>query len=102
MIYKALSPKPSHVRVIFELPATTWADQASVVGDFNDWNPTATPFVQDRSGVWRAMVDLPAGMLHEFRYLINSGWYTDYHADSWSEGADSLQNSVVDATLSLE
>ena len=101
MIYKTSSPKLDHVRVMFELPAATWADHIFLVGDFNDWNLSATPFVQDRDGVWWAMVDLPMGTRHEFRYRINRDWYTDYHADGWSENAHGPQNSVVEATLPL-
>jgi len=101
MIYKTPSSKPGHVRVMFELPAATWADHIFLVGDFNDWNPLATPFIQDRGGVWWAMVDLPAGTRHEFRYLMNRCWHTDFHADGWSESTYGLQNSVVEATLPL-
>lgn len=100
MVYKTPSPKPGHVRVLFELPATTWADHIFLVGDFNDWNLAATPFVQKQDGAWWAMVDLPAGTRHEFRYRINGRWYTDFHADGWAQSAHGQQNSVVEATAS--
>lgn len=43
MIYKTPSPKPNHVRVTFELPASLWAHQVFLVGDFNGWGPATLP-----------------------------------------------------------
>ncbi len=99
MIRKTVSPKPHHVRVIFELPACIWADHVFLVGDFNDWNVTATPFVQGRDGVWRAVLDLPEGRTYQFRYLVDGNWQTDFHADGWIQNEYGSQNSLVIATL---
>ncbi len=99
MIRKTVSPKPHHVRVIFELPACIWADHIFLVGDFNDWNVTATPFVQGRDGVWRAVLDLPEGKTYQFRYLVDGNWQTDFHADGWIQNEYGSQNSLVVAAL---
>jgi hypothetical protein len=96
MIYKTASPRHSRVRVTFELPASLWADRIYVVGDFNDWNATATPLRQERDGVWRAVVDLPVGPHYEFRYLIDGRWSTDLHADGCVPNAHGSSNSVVE------
>jgi hypothetical protein len=95
VITKTFSPSPDHVRVIFELPALLRANQVALVGDFNGWDPAATPFCQDRDGVWRAVVDLPMGEQHEFRYLIDGRWSTDYHADGAALNPYGSFNSVV-------
>jgi 1,4-alpha-glucan branching enzyme len=81
MIDKTHSPLLHHIRVTFALPAWVWADQISVVGDFNQWRANATPMHQERDGSWRTMVDLPCGRCYEFRYLIDSEWRTDLQAD---------------------
>ncbi len=81
MIYKAASPLPKHVRVTFELPASLWAGQVYVVGDFNRWSDHATPLQQARDGAWRATVDLPTGRCYEFRYLIDGQWRMDAQTD---------------------
>lgn len=99
MIHKIPSPRPGHVRVVFELPACIWADRIYLVGDFNGWCTGTTPFIQGRDGIWRAAVDLVAGCRYQFRYLVDGTWQTDYHADGWIDNGYGSQNSVVDATL---
>ena len=61
MIHYRSSPMPDHVRVVFELPSSVWADHVFLVGDFNDWNETATPLRQERNGSWWVSLDLPVG-----------------------------------------
>ena len=99
MIHKTQSPVPGHVRVIFELPSCIWADRIFLVGDFNQWSERATPMRQDRDGVWRAVVDVAYGKSCEFRYLIDSQWQTDYHADGYTTNIYGTENSVVYAVL---
>ncbi|MCB0064789.1 MAG: isoamylase early set domain-containing protein [Caldilineaceae bacterium] len=90
-----------YVRVRFELPSCLWADRIYVVGDFNDWNATATPMHQDRDGVWRATVDLRRGSSYEFRYLIDGKWTSDTHADGFAPNHFGDSNSVVHASLPM-
>jgi hypothetical protein len=94
-----LSQKPDHVCILFELPAGLWADQVYLVGDFNDWNPSATPFTRDRNGKWYVAVDLPIHTCHAFCYLIDKLWHSEYHADGWTQGVDGRPISIVEATL---
>jgi 1,4-alpha-glucan branching enzyme len=95
MIHKVCSPKLGHVRIVFELPSCIWADRIFVTGDFNGWDKSATPLRQDRDGAWRATLDLRAGTRHEFRYLIDGQWSTDYHADGCTANVHGSQNSIV-------
>jgi hypothetical protein len=99
MIHKTHSPLPGHVRVVFELPASLWADRIFLVGDFNQWNQNATPMRQDRDGIWRAAIDLRYGTQAEFRYLIDGEWRTDYHADGQTYNSFGSENSIVHAEL---
>ncbi|MEZ4867483.1 MAG: isoamylase early set domain-containing protein [Caldilineaceae bacterium] len=98
MIYKLLSHKPKHMRILFELPAGLWADRVFLVGDFNAWNPKRTPFTQDRDGLWRVTVDLPTQNSYAFRYLIDGLWHCDYHADDWVANWDDHPASIVHAS----
>ncbi len=102
MIHKMPSPRPGHVRVVFELPACIWADRIFLVGEFNEWSLQSVPFVQGRDGIWRAAVDLVAGRSYQFRYLVDGAWQTDYHADGWLDNEFGSQNSIVNATLANE
>ncbi len=102
MIHKMPSRKPGYVTVVFELPACIWADRIFLVGDFNDWQTHVTPFIQGRDGVWRAVLELPAGRQYQFRYLVDGEWQTDYHADGWVENPYGSVNSVVDTTMPVD
>jgi len=82
MIHKTQSPLPGHVRVVFELPSSVWADRVCLTGEFNDWSERDTPMVQERDGAWRATLDLPADRVFGFRYLVDGDWRTDGRADT--------------------
>jgi hypothetical protein len=86
------------VRVTFELPAALWADRVNLVGEFNDWDTTATPMTRDRThDEWRATVELSIGRRYLFRYLLNGReWLNEWHADDYVETDDGLCGSVVD------
>ncbi len=101
MIRKVAAPTPGYVRVLFELPSCLWADRIFLVGDFNQWNDTATPMHQGRDGVWRATVDLPHGSSYEFRYLIDGKWTSDSHADGFAQNSFGVSNSIVHALLPI-
>lgn len=47
-----------------------------VVGDFNDWNVTATPMTRTGGGEWVAHLSLPDGM-YEYKYLADGQWYLE-------------------------
>lgn len=99
LIHKFRSPLRGHVRVVFELPASTWADRISLTGDFNDWRENDILLKQARSGVWQAVLDFPAGTHYEFRYIVDGQWRTDSHSDGTSDNGFGSLNSIVDATL---
>jgi len=86
------------VLVIFRLPHTTRADRVSVVGEFNDWDSTATP-MHHRScdADWTATVILKAGQRYRFRYLLDGKkWFNDWHADDYEDNVYGTNDSVVD------
>lgn len=99
MIYKQPSERPYHVRIHFELPSCVWAVHIAVVGDFNGWDPKATPMHQEKDGRWGAEADMLEGCRCEFRYLVDDHWMTDYHADGFMTNAYGADNSIVVACL---
>lgn len=99
MITKRKSSRPGFIRVAFELPAYLWADRVFVAGDFNGWDDQQTPMHQDRQGVWRVEVELPAGKRFEFRYLVDNHWLTDCHSDGVATNPFGTQNSIVETSL---
>jgi 1,4-alpha-glucan branching enzyme len=86
------------VRVTFELPSTMWAERVNLVGEFNDWDTTATPMTRGRSDAnWKAVVELKKGQRYRFRYLVEGReWLNDWHADDHVENPYGSYDSVVD------
>ena len=98
MFQKQSVARGDRVRVTFELPSALWAERVNVVGDFNDWDTTATPMIRDRThDTWRATLELPLGRRYLFRYLLNGAeWLNEWQADDYEETDDGVYSSVVD------
>ncbi len=97
MIRKEPGPAPDVARVTFELPPTVWAETVSLVGDFNEWNPTSLPMVRGRDEEnWQITLSLQRGREYQFRYLVNgTDWFNDWNADRYVPNPYGGDNSVV-------
>lgn len=86
-------------KVTFRVPAAIGRDAArvSLVGEFNDWQPHATPMKKLRTGEFSVTLDLPTGREFHFRYLIDGqSWENDWEADDYrASGFVDAENSVV-------
>ena len=79
-----------------ELPEDIEVETVHLVGEFNDWDPTATPMPRRRGGVYRVMLELEPGQEYQFRYLINSEhWYNDWNADGYLPSGSGEDNCIV-------
>ncbi len=98
MIVKSLSRTANRVRVTFALPCSVWAKQIAVVGDFNQWDPAATPMAYDsRQATWQVTLELEPGHCYRFRYLLDGReWLNDWYADGRLENESGSCDSVVD------
>ncbi len=84
------------VKVTFAIPADGTDERVSVVGDFNDWDPVATPLAR-RAETLRASILLDADRRYAFRYLAEGGrWFNDDEADDYQENDFGGSDSVVD------
>lgn len=84
------------VKVTFSLPVTAVNGKASVVGDFNGWDPLANP-MRKRGDVLTTSVTLPAGGRHVFRYLADGGRWLDVDgADDYEPNEFGTSNAIVD------
>ena len=99
MIQKYPSPLSGHVRVVFELPSSLWADRIYLTGDFNNWCENDIRLQQTRNALWQVTVDLPMGKHYKFRYIIDGQWHTDFHANGYANNRFGSDNSVVMAEL---
>lgn len=81
--------------VQFVLPPQVEADSIAVVGEFNDWSPTALVMERTDTGQWSATIDLPTGR-YRYRYLIDgTRWENDWRADDYETNDFGGDDSVI-------
>ncbi len=85
---------PTTVTVRFVLFAPE-AQQVSLAGTFNQWDPAATPLVRSEApGVWTATLILPAGQ-HQYSFVVDGArWVADPAAPAVDDGFG-RRNSVL-------
>ncbi len=96
MINSSRKPDAPATTVTFTLKHSGLDGQGvALVGDFNDWNPGATPMARD-NGAYFATVTLDPGR-YRFRYLAEDGqWFNDDSADDYAPNEHGGQDSVVE------
>ncbi len=78
------------------MPKNIEAESVTLVGDFNDWDESAMPLKQLKSGVWKTTIDLQKDDTYQFKYLIDGkSWVNDKAADSYVANNIDGENSVV-------
>lgn len=83
-------------KVTFILPSQIDAQSAMLVGDFNNWDKTATPMKPAKDGKWQVDVKLEAGQEYQFRYFVNEEeWHNDRDADKFAVHPYGGENSAV-------
>jgi 1,4-alpha-glucan branching enzyme len=86
-------------KVTFKLPkaAVPSGQKVHLVGDFNGWDPKATPMKKLKNGDFTVTVDLGAGREYEYRFLIDGKiWENDWEADRYTPSqVANVDNSVV-------
>ena len=82
-------------KVTFSVEAKE-AKEASVVGDFNNWNPAEGTLSKLKNGTFKGVFDLAKDASYEFKYLIDGAYVNESEADSykWNEFSGS-ENSVL-------
>lgn len=84
-----------------ELPEDLEVRQLAVVGNFNDWDRTATPMKQNKDGSFKAEVEVAPGTEIQFRYLANDEhWFNAWEADFYTQNSLGADNCVVIAPAS--
>lgn len=90
--------KSGKVKVEFIVPdaVAEGADSVHLVGDFNNWNETATPMTRYKNGKFKVTLDLEPNREYQFRYLVNGTyWHNDWDADRYVANPFSGDNSIV-------
>ena len=84
---------PSHV-VEFVLVAPL-AEQVTVAGDFNGWDPAAIPMRRAASGMWTTAIAIPEGR-YTYSFVVDGRtWLPDPRAPLAPDDGFGRQNSVL-------
>ena len=84
------------VRVTFLMPALDTVGQLYLVGEFNEWNETATPMTKADDGSWSVALTLDPNRDYQYRYLADGHtWLNDREADSYTRNNFGSDNSVL-------
>lgn len=97
-IKKRLLKSKPECKVTFQLEkdACYNAENVNIVGDFNDWDKTATSLKKNKSGDFSVSINLEVGKDYHFRYLIDGDkWVNDWSADYYAPTEFNSENSVV-------
>ncbi len=85
------------VKVSFILPADDSRLPASVVGDFNEWDPEANPMIRRSNGTFSAVVPLVANATYRFRYRSEDGtWFNDDGADGYDSNVHGSTDGLIE------
>ncbi len=88
--------KDGKVKVTFSLPKDHTYGKASVVGDFNEWDPMANPFTNSGKKTTSASVILAGDGKYVFRYLCEDDcWINDPEADNYEPSGFDSDNGVL-------
>ena len=74
---KTTEKKEKTEKVNFSFPAPQ-AKRVSLVGDFNDWDPTSHPMKKDKKGVWKISLNLYPGT-YQYNFFADGAWLNDPH-----------------------
>jgi 1,4-alpha-glucan branching enzyme len=101
VIFYSLDRDGRTVRATFCLNGTALlGQQVSVVGDFNDWDLSAAPMVEE-DGLHTATLVLEPGRRYRFHYLLTADGATvnDLDADEVEIDPSGRRNSIIDLTF---
>ena len=73
-------------KVTFSVDAKT-ASQASVVGDFNNWNVAEGALNKLKNGTFKGVFDVTKDAAYEFKYVIDGVFVNEPEADSFKWNA---------------
>lgn len=83
MLKKSYTKTGRSCRVTFKIPTTVEAQEAAILGEFNEWSAEANPMKKLKDGSFSATLSIEAGKEYRFRYLLDGErWINDEEPDS--------------------
>ncbi len=96
MLIKNYSKSGAICRVTFKYSNPDSAQDAALVGEFNNWSVKKTPMKKLKNNSFSVTISLRAGDSYQFRYLLDGKtWVNDGEADSYVTNQYGEENSVV-------
>lgn len=96
MIQRSKTKNGDQIKVTFTLPNDHAHLPQAVVGDFNQWDPTAHPMKRRSNNTYSATVTLATGRRYAFRYLCEGNhWCDEVNADAYEPNVFGTQNSIL-------
>ena len=93
---KSVPPVTADSLVTIHFVLVSQARQVSVVGDFNNWDPTATPMAQGvPNSLWQVSAKVGAGRVEYAFVLDGKTWIPDPNAPLAPESEFGTRNSVL-------
>lgn len=72
------------------------AEEATLVGEFNNWDEQGLKMKRLKSGEFSLTLNLEKDKEYQFRYLLDSKeWINDPNADKFAPNAYQSENSVI-------
>jgi hypothetical protein len=91
LVAERVSAQPSAIRFVFRAPG---AGRVTIVGDFNQWSPTATPMRRAPDGSWVVELPLPAGR-HAYAFVVDGVVVADPNALDSADDDFGVPSSVI-------
>jgi hypothetical protein len=86
---------PSSQRPVQFMLVAPAATRVALVGEFNDWDPAATPMLRAPGGAWHVALPLATGR-HVYAFIVDgTSWVADPQAPLAPEGWFGARNSVL-------
>jgi 1,4-alpha-glucan branching enzyme len=96
MLKREMVKNSNQVKVTFIVPNDPNQGRVSVVGDFNNWDPAATPLVKRANNTRSASVSLPPNRRYAFRYYTADGsWFNEEAADAYEPNEHGSENCII-------
>lgn len=96
MIKREVIKKDNKVKLTFVQPQDAQQPGVAVVGDFNNWDPTAHRLQKRSNGTASVSVTVDAGAVYRFRYYTDDGrWYNDDAADAYVPSGHGSEDCIV-------
>jgi len=91
----AEAPSTHEVRLVQFVLTAPKASHVTVVGDFNEWDPAATPMARRDGGAWTAAIPVAPGR-HVYAFIVDGDrWVADPAAPLAPEDGFGIRNSVI-------